>query len=153
MIFSKACVYGLRAALYVATLDKQAYVPIKTISDDLDISFHFLTKILQTLTQHNIMLSYRGPNGGIALARPAEQIKVIQIVEAIDGDKIFSDCILDLPGCGTQRPCPMHDQWSRIRTDMKHLLETTTLAGLSERISQFGLRIAADGDNLNHLGA
>lgn len=153
MIFSKACIYGLRAALYVAALDKQAFVPIKSISDNLDISFHFLTKILQTLTQHNIMLSYRGPNGGIALARPAEQINVIQIVEAIDGTKSFSDCILDLPGCGTQRPCPMHDQWSRIREEMRQLLETTTLAGLSERINQFGLRIAADGKAINHLGA
>ncbi|MCB0259423.1 MAG: Rrf2 family transcriptional regulator [Calditrichaeota bacterium] len=152
MMFSKACVYGLRAALYVATLDKQAFVPIKTISDHLDISFHFLTKILQTLTQHHIMLSYRGPNGGIALARPAEQINAIQIVEAIDGTRLFSDCILDLPGCGTQRPCPMHEQWSRIRSEMKHLLETTTLAGLSERISQFDLRITADEGGLNSPG-
>lgn len=152
MVFSKACIYGLRAALYVASLDRQAFVPIKKISDDLDISFHFLTKILQTLTQHNIMLSYRGPNGGIALARPAEQINVIQIVEAIDGTKAFNECILDLPGCGTQRPCPMHEQWSRIRTEMKHLLETTTLAGLGDRINQFDLRIAGEGKTSDNTG-
>ena len=104
MMFSKACVYGLRAALYVATLDKQAFVPIKTISDHLDISFHFLTKILQTLTQHHIMLSYRGPNGGIALARPAEQINAIQIVEAIDGTRLSATAFWICPAAERSVP-------------------------------------------------
>ena len=50
------------------------------------------------------MTSYRGPNGGVSLAKPGEQIKIMEIVEAIDGPKLFTDCIMGLPNCGDQEP-------------------------------------------------
>ncbi|NIV03877.1 MAG: Rrf2 family transcriptional regulator, partial [Calditrichae bacterium] len=97
-MFSQACNYGIRAALYVASLEEQKFVPIRDIAEKLDISFHFLTKILQKLTLKNIMVSYRGPNGGISLAKPAEQITLLNVIEAIDGPDLFTECILGLPG-------------------------------------------------------
>lgn len=142
LLFSKTCVYGIRAALYVATLEKQEYVPIRSISEDLNISFHFLTKILQMLTQKNLMTSYRGPNGGVSLAKPADQIKLIEIIEAIDGPRLFAECILGLPECGIQRPCPIHEEWGRTRLNLQNMFENTSLAELGTKINQLGLRLS-----------
>jgi len=142
MIFSKTCMYGIRAALFVTIKQNgEEYVSIKEISRQLNISFHFLTKILQILTQQKIMESYRGPKGGVRLARPANEIYLKEIILAIDGVSLFKDCILGLPGCGELKPCPFHDEWTKIRVQIESLLEDTTLASAVNDIERFGLRL------------
>src|SRR5690625_7578709 len=86
----------MRATLHLATLKSDGYVSIRAISEELDISFHFLTKIFQKLTQAGILASFRGPNGGVALARPATRITLLDIVIAIDGPELFTECVLGL---------------------------------------------------------
>lgn len=141
MILSNACDYGIRAALYVATQTNRPFVPIREISQNLSISFHFLTKILQTLNQHGIMTSFRGPKGGVALARKPEQIFLIDIVQAIDGSDLFKKCLLGLNECGDDHPCPLHDQWAAIRGEIQKLFEQTSLKEISEKIIRDGFRI------------
>ena len=142
MILSKTCIYGILATLHLATKEDKEYLPISQIAKELDISFHFLTKILQKLTQKEIMSSYRGPNGGIALARPKEEIKLMDIVVAIDGSEIFEQCLLKLPGCGKLKPCPLHDEWSLIRKQIQEMLSQTSLASVAEKIVKNSLRLA-----------
>jgi Rrf2 family protein len=88
-MLSKSCVYGLRAVIYIVSTKKDSFVSIRKISEKLDISFYFLTKILQILTQKNILVSFKGPNGGIKLAKPADQVTLMEIVLALDGAKVF----------------------------------------------------------------
>lgn len=141
LLLSKTCNYGIRAALFVASKSDQQFVPIRQIAEELNISFHFLTKILQVLTQKNIMNSYRGPNGGVSLAKSADAITIYDIIEAIDGLKLFEECIIGLPGCGDTKPCPFHDHWKTVREDLKNTFKNSTLADLSIKINDFGLRI------------
>ena len=141
MLLSKSCLYGIRAALYLATQDTNRYVPIMEISERLKISFHFLTKILQTLTEKKLLHSYRGPNGGIALAKPGEQVTLLDIIDSIDGLEVFNGCILGLPGCGEQRPCPLHDKWAAQRAATKQIFATTTVGELAARVEQYDLRL------------
>ena len=75
---SKTCTYGILAALYVASKDENKFVSIREISEELNISFHFLTKILQILTHENIMTSYRGPRGGVALVKDINKITILE---------------------------------------------------------------------------
>ncbi len=142
MFLSKTCIYGIRAVLYTATQDNQKFIPISKIAEELGISFHFLTKILQILTQKKIMNSYRGPNGGITLARPAEEVKLIEIVEAIDGTDLFTECILGIPDCGVRKPCPLHNQWGDIRQQLHQMLTSTSVAELARRVKEDGLRLS-----------
>ncbi len=142
MIFSRACLYGIRAALYVASQKNRKYVSIGEISQNLGISFHFLTKVLQKLTQKNLMTSYRGPNGGIALSKPAAEITLYEIVEAIECDQVFDGCILGLPGCGTLKPCPLHENWATIRGELSQLFTETDLESVAKRIKDEDLRIS-----------
>jgi len=145
MILSKTCEYGIRAVVYVALTSKGKFVSIKEISDNLEISFHFLTKVLQILTQKNILKSYRGPNGGVTLACSADKISLLEIIYTIDGEKIFKDCILGLPGCGDLVPCPLHNQWEIDRELIKNNFAGLTLAQLAKNFLAADLRLSPKG--------
>lgn len=139
---SNACVYGLRALIYMALKeDSSQFVSIREITEKLDISFHFLTKTFQTLTEKGILKSYRGPRGGVAFNKNPEQIFLIDIVEIIDGNDFFDTCLLGLPGCGKETPCPLHDYWAKAKNDMRREFETTSLANLAEKVHSKRLRI------------
>ena len=127
MLLSKSCVYGLRASLYMAYRKKDGYISIKEIAGELDISFHFLTKILQRLTANGFMESYKGPNGGIKLSKTGLELRLIDFVMVIDGADMFTQCVLGLPGCGMDSPCALHESWTITRTSIKEMLENTTL--------------------------
>lgn len=126
-MLSRRCEYGLAAALYLAALDEEGYVSIRQISDELDLSFPFLTKVLQQLNEAGYLTSMRGPNGGVAFARSPEQINLKDIVVAIDGAELFTECVIGLPGCGTDKPCPMHEQWGSVRDQLEELFEDLTV--------------------------
>jgi Rrf2 family protein len=142
-MLSSACEYGLRAALHLASLRPDGYVPIRQISEELDISFPFLTKVFQQLTQADLMTSMRGPKGGVAFTRPADQITLKEIVLAIDGPGLFKDCVLGLPGCGDQKPCPIHDQWVTERQRLDAMFSGITLIDMAEDIEAFNVRLRA----------
>lgn len=143
MLFSKGCTYAIRAALLVATKevrDDRRFVPIRELSEELGLSFHFLTKILQELTEAGLMESFRGPNGGIGLARAANEIRLIDIIAAVDGMSLFTSCALGLLGCGEATPCPLHEAWARKRLDLQRMFERTTLAALARELVTQELR-------------
>ncbi|HMO04784.1 MAG TPA: Rrf2 family transcriptional regulator [Kiritimatiellia bacterium] len=141
-LISKSCEYGLRATLYIAARRGDDYVSIRDISRDLDISFHFLTKILQKLTQHGILKSYRGPSGGVALARPVKSVSLLDVVQAIEDRELFTSCVLGLNECGEKTPCPLHAQWAQERARIQRMFRGTTLDKLAKPIAEGTLRLA-----------
>jgi Rrf2 family transcriptional regulator, iron-sulfur cluster assembly transcription factor len=143
MIISKRCVHGILAAVYIASQPPGEYIQIGVIADKLKISFHFLTKVLQQLTQRGILLSYRGPHGGVMLAKPSAEVTLYELIDAIDGDQIFNTCMLGLNGCGHETPCPLHDAWSETRTKLKHLALKTTLQELASNTDFLKRQIAS----------
>jgi Rrf2 family protein len=141
-MLSKASIYGIRALLYIELFGDEKYVSIGDMSKKLDISFHFLTKILQSLKEKKLITSSQGPKGGVSLAKSAEKIFLIDIIRILEGDKIFSQCVLGLKGCGTKTPCPIHDDWTKIMEKIKKLYYSTTIKKLSEKIKKSELRIS-----------
>lgn len=144
MFLSKSCIYGIQAAIFVSARDKDAYVSINTIAQELNISFHFLTKVLQQLTQAGIMSSYRGPRGGVALNTPSESVLLYDIIAAIDGTEVFTECMLGLPGCGHAEPCPAHDHWIEVRLRFTTIAKSVTLKSLGEKATELNVRLAQD---------
>jgi Rrf2 family protein len=142
MLLSKACEYGIRAVLYLTSGPNDTYVPIRSVSDALGIPYHFLAKVVQTLAQADVITSSRGPHGGIALARPASQITLKEIVLAIDGASIFTECVLGLPGCGERKPCPLHEQWATARDRIHRMFDHVSLAEMAERMEAQDFRLA-----------
>lgn len=134
--------YGIRALLYlVAYPPKNQYLSIRDISEELGLSFHFVTKIFRELTERGILISYRGPAGGIALAKPAEEIMLIDVIKALEGDDYFDKCLIGLPHCGTAKPCPVHEFWKEVKTKMQKNFSETSLALLGEKIRTQEVRL------------
>lgn len=134
MFISKSCSYGIRSVAYLSGHPQGKFVPIRDISTDLDISYHFLTKILQMLTAANILISSRGAGGGVALAREAAAITLYDLIIAIDGDELFTGCLLRLQGCGTKTPCPMHQEWDLARGKVNHFCCHTSVTELQDHM-------------------
>lgn len=128
--------------LYLASLDADHFVSIRQISDALEISFHFLTKTFQKLTDAGLLISQRGPSGGVQLARPASQITPADVLVAIDGPELFTECVLGLPGCGDAQPCPIHERWAPVRARIEQMFRSISLAemGAGYRSGDYRLR-------------
>jgi Rrf2 family protein len=142
-LLSKSCVYGIRASILMAVREheKVQFISIKDIADELNLSAHFLTKILQQLTQKGLLVSHRGPKGGVKFSRSTSEIKLIEIVEAIDGLALFEECALGLAGCGTAAPCPLHDNWVKHKSELRKLFENESLSKVAENVKEAGLRL------------
>lgn len=141
MLLSKSCEYGLRAGLFIASSNEEGYISIREISDKLDISFHFLTKILQKLKAKGLLESFKGPTGGVRFAKSGDTVTLLDIVEAIDGNNLFTECVLGLPGCGDKKPCAMHHNWMIHREKIKKMLKNTTVKELALQSKENDYRI------------
>ncbi len=142
MILSQRCEYAIRTALFLAATDRHDYVAVREISDALHIPQAFLAKTVQALTGAGIFASMRGPTGGLTLGRPAAQITLKEIVLAVDGGDLFTDCVLGLPGCSDRQPCPLHDQWAPARARVHDMFATATLADTAARTQAGDFRLA-----------
>ena len=143
MLLSKACTYAIRATILITLKElkeKRKFIPIRELSEELGLSFHFLTKIMQILTEAKLLESFKGPNGGVGLTKKAGQTKLIDIVAAIDGTALFTECALGLPGCGDETPCPLHKAWAGRREGIVKMLNSTSLATLARKINLHTLR-------------
>ncbi len=137
-MFSKSCEYGIRASIFVAKRSlKNQMVSLKEVALHTDSPPAFMAKILQKLVRTEVLSSQKGPSGGFFVPlEKIENISVLSIVLAMDGDGIFEDCTLGLRRCDGQKPCPMHFSFIKIRDEMKEALEANTLKSLAEDVSE-----------------
>ena len=142
MLLSRSCEYGIRAVLYLAIQPPGRFVLIREMSDRLGISFHFLAKILQTLVKAKLLNSQKGRGGGFALAKPADQMTLLNVVETIDGPDITTRCMIGLPGCSDDNPCPLHEYWGQIRAEIVQMLKGNSIADLARLSSEKHLKLA-----------
>jgi Rrf2 family protein len=105
-------VYGVIATYYIYSHQKEGAVKSITISQKMQLPQNYLEQILLTLKNSNILKSIRGAKGGYVLAREAENIKVIEIIEALDG----SICDFDT---GANRDCKLLPFWDTIKINVK----------------------------------
>lgn len=132
VIFSKKCEIGLQAVIFLATEGKGVLFNSLQVSEKVKQPKEFVSKVLQTLTSSGIVGSKKGKNGGFFLAKSASKIRLIEIVEAIDGLDIFNNCVLGFPGCSSEEPCPVHDKWGKLRDEAYKMLSEETLEDIKD---------------------
>jgi Rrf2 family iron-sulfur cluster assembly transcriptional regulator len=130
-MFSRPVEYAIRAMTLLATQDPGHLTGAREISEAEKIPVPFLWKILRVLTRRKLVRSFKGIRGGYELARPAESISLNDIFLATDGKDFRDVCVLGLPECDNQYPCPLHEQWEQIRGNMTEMLDHTSLADLA----------------------
>lgn len=127
VIFSKKCEYGIQAILYLAAHNDKGLIVSEEIANNLNIPKEFVSKILQSLTDSGIIYSKKGRVGGFTLGKNPDQITLLDIVEAIDGLDVFNSCVLGFPECSPEKPCPLHDQWGKLRSQAYNMLADETI--------------------------
>jgi len=131
MIFSSSTEYAIRGLSELAGRGAQAPIMLDDLVAGTDLPRDFLAKVFQKLVHGGVLRSAKGRGGGFTLARPAHEITLMNIVEAIDGPQIFDRCVVGLEKCSDQMPCPQHDLYKPIRQRLKDYMMTTTLADLA----------------------
>lgn len=117
------------AIMALSHLDPEgdSLVQEKEIAAKTGISKPYLSKLIYKLGKAGLLLSKRGNKGGIALARPAASITMLDIAEAVDGEDWRKRCLLGLPICGNDNPCPLHEYWAKQRPKLEEKLASLTL--------------------------
>jgi len=136
MMYSTTCSYAIRAMSRLTVIRPAGYVRVQEVCEGTDLPAHFLAKIFRDLVTAGLLTSAKGRGGGFALARRPEEIRLYDIVDAIDGVKQYSQCVVGLAKCDANQPCPQHDNFLPIRNKIKLYLEATTLDQMSEALSK-----------------
>ncbi len=136
-MFSKACEYGIRAVIYIWSQSKDGKkLGVKDICKEIDAPEYFTAKVLQSLAKQQIISSTKGPNGGFYISPDQEQLRLIDLVIAIDGDAIFNGCGLGLKQCSATNPCPIHHEFKSVRDQLTDMLTQKTLRELAAEVAQ-----------------
>jgi Rrf2 family protein len=133
MIYSKSAEYAIQAMIYLAEHHEKGNVMVSQIAEDYDIPRHFLAKLVQSLTKHHLVKSTRGRTGGLKLNKPARDIRIIDVVYAIEGPPPEEEmCVIGLDVCSDSVPCPLHDQWKVIKENIRSMLSYENLEDLAK---------------------
>lgn len=138
---SKSCIYAIRSVLLLALEEDRKFVSIKEISQILDIPFHYLTKILQSLSHSKIIKSIKGPHGGVGLKRKAASISIYDIITAMEGSDVFNQCTLGLADCNEQDPCALHFICYETKQTLMNNMKSKSIKDVAQSISSVEFRM------------
>jgi Rrf2 family protein len=135
-MFSLTCKTAIKAVLYLASKkSRDERCGIKEIAEYIGASEHTVGKLLQTLVKEGVIMSAKGPTGGFFLSNAQMQQPVINIVYAIDGAGVFSECGLGLRKCSATQPCPIHHEYKKARDIMETLFKQKKVVHLCEPVN------------------
>ncbi len=136
MEISRRTDYGIRVILDLASLSDDARASTQEIAERQSIPGPFLAKIISQLSLSGLVTTYRGAGGGVKLARPATDINLLQVIEALEGPIRLNRCVIEPQLCPRDEVCPVHDVWAKAQTELTDLLRITTFDGLVETANQ-----------------
>ena len=133
MWISTKAQYGMRALIEVA-LGGSRPTSLKVVAERQGISHLYLEQIFAMLRKAGYVDSVRGAHGGYMIARPAEQITALEVVELLEGSLAPVMCIDDADNCHRAGNCAAEPLWRRVDNAVRQVLGSTTLAEMvSER--------------------
>mgnify|MGYP001791762110 CR=1 FL=1 len=131
-MFSRAGEIALKIMIYLATdQQKGRWIGLREIVQEIDSPEAFTAKVLQRLTRQGLIRSLRGPSGGFQLPN-RRAVTLHEIIIAIDGEGIFTKCVLGLAECSESCPCPVHDKFKAVRDHLAGVLISTTIEEVKE---------------------
>lgn len=118
--------YAVRAVLYLTQLGDSKRAATSQIAEEQQIPPSFLAKIVSQLSVAGLLQTSRGARGGVSLARPPEEISLLEVVEAIDGPIILNECVMSSGACVFGDSCPVSPVWCDAQKELVNRLRSTT---------------------------
>jgi Rrf2 family protein len=125
--------YAIRTILYLAKTSSRTPIATRQIAKEKEIPPSFLAKIVSQLSLVGLLHTSRGATGGVVLSRPASQITLLEVIEAIDGPILINDCVGDRGSCVIRATCPIQPIFDDIRNDLVDKLRSVTFEGILDQ--------------------
>jgi len=130
MQLSRMADYGVRAMMDLASLPPESKALIPDIARRQDVPRAFLAKIIPRLAKEGLLHTQRGAAGGVKLGRPADEISLLEILQAVDGPIVLAPCSLEPENCSRSADCGAAPVWRAAQVALDRTLANTTLSDL-----------------------
>lgn len=124
--------YAVRIMIELGMQPSGAFLSARRVSTRTAVPKAFLHKITAELVRAGLLLTQTGPSGGLALQKPASEISLLDVVEAIEGPVCLNICLVRPQECNRDRFCPAHEVWARLQMLVVAELRQAVLADLVE---------------------
>lgn len=133
MQLTRAADYAVRVMIHLASLPPGTRVQRNDLAEATAVPESFMSKVLQALVRARFVSSRRGVDGGFELMVPAEQVSLLNVVEAIEGPIQLNFCLGSGENCERQKTCAAHFVWAEAQAAMVAVLKKATIANLAKQ--------------------
>ncbi len=123
--------YAVRLAVELACLPEGGRTTAREVARRQDIPERFVSKIVTQAVTAGVVTARRGTGGGLALAKAAENISLLEVVEAVERPLALSKCTLEPSECLLSNRCAVHPVLDRVLNQLRDVLAQTTIAELA----------------------
>jgi Rrf2 family iron-sulfur cluster assembly transcriptional regulator len=127
---SNTAEYALRAMTMLALDAQESAINARDLAGKTRVPVHYLNKIMNRLVEAGLVTSAKGHGGGFRLGKPASRISYLDILKVMGYNFESRQCVFGWEACRSDRPCPMHDSWSRANDSFVAWARSTSLASL-----------------------
>lgn len=136
-MFKKETEYALRGLVYIQTQNNNKHKPgIEEIVKEINAPKFFTAKILQKLVKQGFIESIKGKNGGFYFNSNKPNLLLSDLISNIEGNEIYTHCVFGLKHCNCNSPCPLHNQYVKIRDLTNKMLTEETIQSLALKNAQ-----------------
>ncbi len=133
MLFSRSAKSAIQVMIYLADNEENGLVTEQAIQQAREMPPDLLDDLIQKLAHNRLISPGQRTGDSISLARPALEITVQEIVDAIEGPPPEKEmCVLGLDECSDTAPCALHNHWTHDKSLVHGILNEYTLADLCE---------------------
>ena len=125
--------YASRAMVDMAMHVAEAPMALRDVAERQQVSVHYLQQIFARLKAAGLVRGMRGARGGFTLARPPAEIKLSEVIQAVEGPIAPVPCVDDPAACQRAGVCAVRDVWAEMGAAMIQVLESKSLQDLVER--------------------
>lgn len=127
---SNTAEYALRAMTILSLEAKDGAINARDLAGKTRVPVHYLNKIMKRLAAAGLVESAKGHGGGFRLGKPASRISYLDILKVVGYNFESRQCVFGWEACRNDRPCPMHDSWSKANDNFVAWARQTSLASL-----------------------
>lgn len=128
MLFTRGADYALRGMIYLAQQPRDKLSMASEIAASEEMPEYFFSKVFQNLAKSGLINSFRGSNGGFALAKSPAEITIREVIESLEGPITISKCVNSPEVCDRSGTCPLHLWWKEAQDNLVSMLDNRTLA-------------------------
>ena len=128
---TKKADYGLIALRHLTIKRDNPVASAKEIADTYGIPLPLLSKILQKMAKTGFLTSEQGANGGYKLARAAGNITALEVIRAIDGPVLLTECFTEHGHCDQSDRCPVREPLRKLHEGIVRLLGSISILDMS----------------------